>query len=127
MNEARVPWSTTFANIVLLAYWKMGDFKSIELLLFELGKRRVKLDLVTVGIVVDLSVAGFEGTAVFMYWKNNGFLDKPVEMKTDPLVHAAFGEGQFLRSCNEVMKHDTMIWSYQYLLEGVVKNQKTET
>ncbi|KAG2275291.1 hypothetical protein Bca52824_057846 [Brassica carinata] len=125
MNEATVPWSTTFANIVLLAYWKMGDFKSInELLLFELWKRRVKLDLVTVGMVFDLSVAGFEGTAVFMSWKKNGFLDKPVEMKTDPLVHAAFGEGQFLRSCKEVMKQESKSFTYQYLLEVVVKNQK---
>ncbi|CAN7066721.1 hypothetical protein IGI04_039576 [Brassica rapa subsp. trilocularis] len=125
MNEARVPWTTTFANILLLAYWKMGDFKSIkELLLFELWKRRVKLDLVTVGMVFDLSVAGFEGTAVFMSWKKNGFLDKPVEMKTDPLVHAAFGEGQFLRSCKEVMKQESKSLTYQYLLEVVVKNQK---
>ncbi|KAJ0267143.1 Pentatricopeptide repeat-containing protein [Hirschfeldia incana] len=128
MEQARVPWSTTFANIVLLAYWKMDDFKSIELLLFELGKRRVKLDLVTVGIVFDLSVAGgFDGTGVFMRWKKNGFLDKPVEMKTDPLVHAAFGEGQFLRICKKLMKHDSKTWTYQYLLEVVVKNLKTET
>ncbi|KAG2299293.1 hypothetical protein Bca4012_010863 [Brassica carinata] len=131
MKEARVPWSTTFANIVLLAYSKMGDFKSVELLLSELQRRKgVKLDLVTVGIVFDLSVAGFDGTAVFMRWKKSGFLDKPVEMKTDPLVHAAFGEGQFLRSCNEVMKQtleESKSWTYQYLLEVVVKNQKTET
>ncbi|CAH8336211.1 unnamed protein product [Eruca vesicaria subsp. sativa] len=128
MNEARVPWSTSFANIVLLAYSKMGDFKSVQLLLFELQRRGVKLDLATVGIVFDLSVAGFDGTAVFMSWKNNGFLDKPVEMKTDTLVHAAFGEGQFLRSCKEVMMKPSLEESksltYQYLLEVVVKNQK---
>ncbi|KAJ4873179.1 hypothetical protein Rs2_45158 [Raphanus sativus] len=110
MNEARVPWSTTFANIVLLAYCKMGDFKSIKLLLFELGRRRVKLDLVIVGIVFDLSVAGgFDGTGVFMSWKYNE---------------------QFLRSCNEVMnqtleKLESL--TYQYLLEVLVKNEKTET
>lgn len=132
-EAGRVPWSTSFANIVLLAYSKMGDFRSVELLLTQLQRRRsVKLDLVTVGIVFDLSVgvAGFDGTAVFMSWKKSGFLDKDAEMKTDPLVHAALGEGQFLRSCNEVMKQsleESKSWTYQYLLEVVVKNQKIET
>ncbi|KAJ4886411.1 hypothetical protein Rs2_26159 [Raphanus sativus] len=132
-EAGRVPWSTSFANIVLLAYSKMGDFRSVELLLSQLQRRRgVKLDLVTVGIVFDLSVgvAGFDGTAVFMSWKKSGFLDKDAEMKTDPLVHAALGEGQFLRSCNEVMKQsleESKSWTYQYLLEVVVKNQKIET
>uniref|UniRef100_A0A1J3IK26 Pentatricopeptide repeat-containing protein, chloroplastic n=1 Tax=Noccaea caerulescens TaxID=107243 RepID=A0A1J3IK26_NOCCA len=124
MEEARVPWNTTFANIALLAYSKMGDFKSIEMLLSELRRKHVKLDLVTVGIVFDLSEAGFDGTGVFMNWKKIGFLDKPVEMKTDPLVHAAFGKGQFLRSCEEVKNEQSKLWSYQYLMELVVKNQK---
>ncbi|KAG7615908.1 Pentatricopeptide repeat-containing protein chloroplastic [Arabidopsis thaliana] len=132
MEEARVPWNTTFANIALLAYSKMGDFTSIELLLSELRIKHVKLDLVTVGIVFDLSEARFDGTGVFMTWKKIGFLDKPVEMKTDPLVHAAFGKGQFLRSCEEVKNQslgtrdgESKSWTYQYLIELVVKNQKT--
>ncbi|CAH2079256.1 unnamed protein product [Thlaspi arvense] len=127
MEEARVSWNTTFANIVLLAYAKIGDFKSIELFLSDLRTKRVKLDLVTVGIVFDLSETGFDGTEVFMAWKKIGFLDKPVEMKTDLLVHAAFGKGQFLRSC-EKMKIQSLgkSWSYQSLMELVVKNQKTE-
>ncbi|CAH8336193.1 unnamed protein product [Eruca vesicaria subsp. sativa] len=49
------------------AYSKMGDFQSVELLLSELQRRRgVKPDLVTLGIVFDLSEAGFDGTGVFM-------------------------------------------------------------
>lgn len=124
MEEARVPWNTTFANIVLLAYSKMGDFKSVEMLISELRRKHVKLDLVTVGIVFDLSEAGFDGTGVFMNWKKIGFLDKPVEMKTDPLVHATFGKGQFLRSSEEMKNEESKSWSYQYLMELVVKNQK---
>lgn len=132
MEEARVPWNTTFANILLLAYSKMGHFKSIELFLNELRIKRVKLDLVTLGIIFDLSEAGFDGTGVFMTWKKIGFLDKPVEMNTDPLVHAAFGKGQFLRRCEEVKNQSLVMrgeeaksWTYQYLMELVVKNQKT--
>ncbi|ESQ56233.1 hypothetical protein EUTSA_v10027442mg [Eutrema salsugineum] len=133
MEEARVPWNATFANIVLLAYSKMGDFRSVELLLSELRTKHVKLDLVTVGIVLDLSVDGFDGTGVFMTWKKIGFLDKPVETKTDPLVHAAFGKGRFLRSCEEVKNQvlgtrveESKSWTYQYLMELVVKNQKNK-
>ncbi|XP_010440519.1 PREDICTED: pentatricopeptide repeat-containing protein At4g14190, chloroplastic-like [Camelina sativa] len=125
MKEARVTWNSTFANIVLLAYSKMGDFKSIELLLDELRTKRVKLDLVTVGIVYDLSEAGFDGTGVFITWKKIGFLDKPVEIKTDPLVHAAFGKGRFIRSCEEMIGEESTQWTYQNLMELVVKNQKT--
>ncbi|KAL1219284.1 Pentatricopeptide repeat-containing protein [Cardamine amara subsp. amara] len=132
MEEARVPWNTTFANIALLAYSKMGHFKSIELLLSELRRKHVKLDLVTVGIIFDLSESGFDGTRVFMTWKKIGFIDKPVEMKTDPLVHAAFGKGKFLRSCEEVQNQslgtrgkESKSWTYQYLMELVVNNQKT--
>ncbi|VVB01208.1 unnamed protein product [Arabis nemorensis] len=132
MEEARVSWNTTSANIALLGYSKMRDFKSIEWLLSELRTKHVKLDLVTVGIVFDLSEVGFDGTGVFMTWKKIGFLDKPVEMKTDPLVHAAFGKGKFLTRCEEVKNQslgtrdeESKSWTYQYLMELVVKHQKT--
>ncbi|CAN8324420.1 unnamed protein product [Cochlearia groenlandica] len=136
MEEARVPWNATFANIVLLAYTKMKDFKSIKVFLSELRKKHVKLDLVTVGIVFDLSKeAGFDATVVFVDWKKRGFLDKTAEIDTDPLVHAAFRKGRFLLSCEEVMNQslDTLSeesksWAYQYVMELVVKkNQKRVT
>ncbi|XP_010532713.1 PREDICTED: pentatricopeptide repeat-containing protein At4g14190, chloroplastic [Tarenaya hassleriana] len=131
MEEANVRWNTNFANIVLLAYSKIGNFKLVKSFLSEIRTRNVKPDLVTIGIIFDLTLEGFDGTGVFMTWKEMGFLDRPAEMNTDPLVLAAFGKGEFLGSCEEVFRcfdpaaKESKSWTYQYIMEVVVKHRKT--
>ncbi|KAF2318081.1 hypothetical protein GH714_041421 [Hevea brasiliensis] len=101
MEQAKVSWNVTFANIILLAYLKMKDFTHLRMLLSKLTNLHVEPDIVTVGILFDACDLGFHGTGILETWRRMGLLYRCVEMQTDPLVLTAFGKGQFLRRCEE--------------------------
>ncbi|KAK9283433.1 hypothetical protein L1049_011675 [Liquidambar formosana] len=130
MEVAKVSWNITVANIILLAYLKMKDFKHLRILLSELPTHRVKPDIVTVGILFDANRNGFDGTGALNSWRRMGFLAKTVEMNTDPLVLTAFGKGHFLRSCEEIYSslepkaREKKIWTYQSLIDLVFKQPR---
>ncbi|XP_057959348.1 pentatricopeptide repeat-containing protein At4g14190, chloroplastic isoform X1 [Malania oleifera] len=126
MEAAKVPWNISIANTILLAYLKIKDFKHLRILISDLPIRGVKPDIVTVGIIYDASMIGFDGTASLNAWRRMGFLDEVVEMNTDPLVLSAFGKGHFLVSCEEMYcsleaEARKRIWTYQMLINLVFK------
>lgn len=138
MQEAKVSWNVTVANIIMLAYLKMKDFTRLRALLSQLPSHHVKPDMVTVGILFDAITLGFDGTEIIETWRRMGHLYSVVEMKTDPLVLTAFGKGSFLRKCEEVYcsletrAREKKTWTYHNLI-GLVseyigrKPQKNET
>ncbi|XP_022869958.1 pentatricopeptide repeat-containing protein At4g14190, chloroplastic-like [Olea europaea var. sylvestris] len=127
MESHEVPWNATTANIISLAYLKMNDFKDLKVLLSELPSRYVKPDLVTVGVLFDACVLGFDGASVKSTWRKMGFLDDDVDMNTDSLVLSAFGKGQFLRSCEQMYRSLNVrsrakeAWTYGRLIGLVIE------
>ncbi|KAH7573366.1 hypothetical protein ACOSP7_006996 [Xanthoceras sorbifolium] len=128
MEESKVSWNVSVANIVLLAYLKMKDFKQLRVLLSELPIHRVRPDIVTVGVVFDASRFGFNETGALEMWKRIGILYESVKMNTDPLVLTAYGKGHFLRDCEEVFTSlgpyagEKRRWTYQNLIDLVMKH-----
>ncbi|KAL9332825.1 hypothetical protein ACSQ67_002435 [Phaseolus vulgaris] len=102
MQDAKINWNVAFANIIMLAYVKMKDFRHLRILLSQLRINRLGPDIVTIGIVLDASRIGFDGRGALESWRRMGYLDRVVELKTDSLVLTAFGKGHFLKSCEEV-------------------------
>lgn len=102
MRDAKVNWNVTVANIIMLAYVKMKDFRHLRILLSQLPIYRVRPDIVTIGILFDANRIGFDCNGAFETWKRLGYLYRVVEMNTDSLVLTAFGKGHFLKSCEEV-------------------------
>lgn len=132
MERAKVRWNVTTANIILLAYLKMKDLKHLRVLFSELPTRRVKPDIVTIGILFDARRIGFDGTGALEMWRRIGFLLETVEINTDPLVLTVYGKGHFLRYCEEVYSslepysREKNRCTYQNLVDLVIKhNGKT--
>jgi pentatricopeptide repeat protein len=127
MEEAKVSWDVTVANIIMLTYLKIKDFTHLRAFLSQLPSHRVKPDVVTVGILFDAISIGFDGTVALETWRRMGDLYRPVEMNTDPLVFAAFGKGHFLRTCEEVycslepQAREKRTWTYHSLIDLVLK------
>ncbi|CAK9139713.1 unnamed protein product [Ilex paraguariensis] len=130
MESEKVPWNVTVANIILLSYLKMRDFKRLKVVLSELRARYVKPDIVTVGILFDACTFGFDGTSVKSTWGRLGLFDEAVEMNTDALALTAFGKGNFLRSCKELYSsleakdQKKEVWTYRRLINLVFKRNK---
>ncbi|GMH20262.1 hypothetical protein Nepgr_022103 [Nepenthes gracilis] len=126
MEEARVPWNVTVANIVLLTCLKMKDFKCLKVMLMGIVGRRLEPDIITFGILYDAKAIGFHWSQTLKIWEKIGFLDGFVEMNTDPLVLSAFGKGGFLRILEE---RYTFLepqareekWTYRCLIEFVLR------
>lgn len=130
MEEERVPWSVTLINIVLLACLKMKDCKRLRILLSELPARNMKPDVVTVGVLLDLNKIGFDGIGTLHAWRRMRFLYGDVELRTDPLVLAAFEKGLFL-NCYEEIKSSLAPeassgkrWTYSSLINLVSETQE---
>ncbi|KAG2721032.1 hypothetical protein I3760_02G061900 [Carya illinoinensis] len=127
MEEAKVPWNVTVANIIMLAYLKIEDFTHLKSLLYQLPFLCVKPDIVTVGILFDAMMIGFEGAREVETWRSTGDLYRVVEMNTDPLVLTAFGKGRFLRNCEEVycslepQAREQQTWTYDSLIDLVLR------
>lgn len=125
MQEARVHWNVTVANIIMLAYVKMNDFKHLRVLLSQLPTHRVKPDMVTIGILFDAIRMGFDGSGTLESWRRMGYLYRVVEMKTDSLVLTAFGKGHFLKTCEDVYSslkpedRERRRWTYDGLIDLV--------
>lgn len=98
MESLGVPWNPTITNILALAYMKMRDFNQLKLLLLELPYRRVKPDIITLGILFDACLDGLDGTSVKKTWDKMRFFDSDLEIYTDSLVLAALGKGYFLKT-----------------------------
>ncbi|KAJ8774378.1 hypothetical protein K2173_011627 [Erythroxylum novogranatense] len=130
MEEARVSWSVTVANIVLLTYLKVKDFTHMRILLSRLSSYRVKPDIVTIGVLFDANSMGFDGARTLETWKRMGLLHKSAELNTDPLVLAAFGKVQFLRNCEEMYSslqpkdRNNKRWTYYDLIHLVTKHNE---
>lgn len=128
MEAEKVPWNITIANTILLAYLKMKDFTHLRILLSELPDRQLKPDMVSLGILSDANMIGFDGTSIVYAWRRLGLFDEAVEMNTDPLVLCAFGKGHFLRSCEdmycslEAEDRESKIWNYQTLINLLSKH-----
>ncbi|XP_014521738.1 pentatricopeptide repeat-containing protein At4g14190, chloroplastic [Vigna radiata var. radiata] len=122
MLDSKINWSVAVANIIMLAYVKMKDFRHLRILLSQLPIYRVRPDIVTVGIVMDASRIGFDGRGALESWRRMGYLDRVVELNTDSLVITAFGKGHFLKSCEEVYSslhpedRERKKWTYNDLI-----------
>ena len=129
MDEAEASWNVTIANVILLAYMKMKDFKHLRSLLSQLSSHQVRPDITTIGILFDAIKIGFDGAEVLETWRRMGFLYRAVEMNTDPLVLIAFGKGHFLRDCEEVYTslepkaREEKRWTYHNLIDLVIKHR----
>ncbi|KAF7837060.1 pentatricopeptide repeat-containing protein [Senna tora] len=125
MQEAKVHWNVTVANIIMVAYVKMNDFTRLRILLSQLPTHRVKPDIVTIGILFDATRMGFDGSGVLETWRRMGYLYRVVEIETDPLFLAAFGKGHFLKTCEEVYSslhpkdREKKTWTYDSLIDLV--------
>ena len=127
MRNAKVHWNVTTANIVMLAYVKMKDFKNLRIFLSLFPIYQVKPDVVTIGIVFDANRIGFDGSGALETWRRMGYLYRVIEMETDSLVLTAFGKGHFLKSCEEVYSslhpedRERKTWTYYDLIALVSK------
>ncbi|KAJ0093294.1 hypothetical protein Patl1_26189 [Pistacia atlantica] len=97
MEDAKVPWNVSIANIILVTHLKMKDFMHLKFLFSELPKLSVKPDIVTFGILFDARRFGFDETRILVMWRRIGLLDESVKIDTDPLVLTAYGKGSFLK------------------------------
>lgn len=128
MESTQVSWSVTVANIILLVYLKMKDFKQLSMVLSELPNRYVHPDIVTFGIVFDAHNDGFDWSSTLKSWRKYGYLKNGVEVNTDPLVFTAFGKGVFLttiegmNSLLEPEKRKEKRWTYDSLVDLVLKH-----
>ncbi|XWS09249.1 hypothetical protein CRYUN_Cryun40dG0069800 [Craigia yunnanensis] len=128
-DEAEASWNVTIANIILLAYMKMKDFKHLRNLLSQLPSHQVRPDITTIGILFDAIKIGFDGAEALETWRRMGLLYRAVEMNTDPLVLIAFGKGHFLRDCEEVYTslepkaREEKRWTYHHLIDLVIKHR----
>lgn len=133
MEEAGVPWSMTLANTVFLALLKMKDFKYLRTLLLQLPAEGLEPDIVTVGVLLDANRIGFDGFPILNAWRRMGFLDRDVEMETDPLVLTAFGKGHFLRRCEDIYysfeleNRAKTRWTYNTLIDSVSELWKADS
>ncbi|KAL1358219.1 pentatricopeptide repeat-containing protein At4g14190, chloroplastic [Arachis hypogaea] len=122
MRDAKVHWNVTTANIIMLAYVKMRDFKRLRILLSLFPMYRVKPDIVTVGILFDANRIGFDGSGTLEAWRRMRYHYRVVEMETDSLVLTAFGKGHFLKSCEEMYSslhpeyRERKTWTYHDLI-----------
>ncbi|KAG7025298.1 Pentatricopeptide repeat-containing protein, chloroplastic, partial [Cucurbita argyrosperma subsp. argyrosperma] len=129
MDKANEIWNATVANILLLAYLKMKDFKRLRTLFSEIRARHVKPDIVTIGILLDANNKSFDGTRILEAWKRMNLLSRAVEINTDSLVLAAFGKGRFLKDCEEayasleLVGRESKVWTYEELIDLVYENQ----
>ncbi|KAE8658432.1 Pentatricopeptide repeat-containing protein [Hibiscus syriacus] len=129
MDEAKASWNVTIANIILLAYLKMKDFKHLRSLLSQLQSHRVRPDITTIGILIDAIERGFDGSETLETWRKMGLLHRAVELKTDSLVLAAFGKGHFLRDCEAIYTslepeaRDKKRWTYHILIDLVTRHK----
>lgn len=131
MDKANEIWNVTVANIILLAYLKMKDFKRIRTLFSEIRARRVKPDILTIGILLDANNKRFDGIRTLEAWRRMNLLSRAVEMNTDSLVLAAFGKGYFLKNCEEAYANaflepkekENKIWTYEELIDLVFEKQ----
>ncbi|KAJ0092837.1 hypothetical protein Patl1_26124 [Pistacia atlantica] len=126
MEDARVPWNVSIANIILFSHLKMKDFMHLKLLFSELPKLGVKPDIVTFGILFDARRFGFDETRILVVWRRIGLLDESVQIDTDPLVLTAYGKGNFLKSFEEVYASlnpnaREKKWTYRSLIDLLVK------
>ncbi|KAL2463394.1 Pentatricopeptide repeat-containing protein [Forsythia ovata] len=130
MESHEVPWNATIANIISLAYLKMKDFNHLKVLLSELPSRYVKPDLITVGVLFDACILGFDGASVKSTWRKMGFFNDDVDMNTDTLVLTAFGKGQFVRHCEQMYRslniksRTEKAWTYGRLVSLVIEQNK---
>ncbi|KAF8393960.1 hypothetical protein HHK36_020162 [Tetracentron sinense] len=128
MDMVKFSWNITVANIILLAYLKMKDFRKFDILLSDLRTRYIKPDIVTVGVLFDAITGGYDGTRALETWRKMGLLDGAGEMNTDPLVLTAFGKGRFLRSCEEMYSslgpkaREKKVWTYHDLIDLVFEH-----
>lgn len=130
MEEANVPWDATVGNILLLAYLKMKDLKVFKIIHSQFPSRYVVPDVVTLGILFDANGNGFDRFRALESWKVHGFLDRVVEMNTDPLVLVAFGKGRFLTMVEETYSslepqaRKEKRWTYQNLIDFVLRAEE---
>ncbi|KAG4376956.1 hypothetical protein AAZX31_18G003200 [Glycine max] len=131
MRDAKVNWNVTVANIIMLAYVKMKDFRHLKILLSQLPIYRVQPDIITIGILFDATRIGFDGSGALETWRRMGYLYRVVEIKTDSLVLTAFGKGHFLKSCEEVYSslhpedRKRKTWTYHDLIALLSKHTGT--
>ncbi|XP_022150398.1 pentatricopeptide repeat-containing protein At4g14190, chloroplastic [Momordica charantia] len=131
MDKANEIWNVTVANIILLAYLKMKDFKRLRMSFSEMRERHVKPDIVTIGILLDANNKGLNGTGTLEAWRRMNLLSRAVEMNTDSLVLAAFGKGNFLKKCEETYAalepkdRENKIWTYEGLIDLVLEKGET--
>ncbi|KAK1259399.1 Pentatricopeptide repeat-containing protein [Acorus gramineus] len=133
MEAVKFRQSISFVNTIALAYLKMKDFRNLDDLLSQLGAWDLKPDIVTVGVIFDAVLEGYDGKRAFETWRRKKFLKKQVEMRTDPLVLTAFGKGSFLRSCEEFYSSigskamKKKVWTYNDLISFVSKTKVAHT
>nr|XP_043611038.1 pentatricopeptide repeat-containing protein At4g14190, chloroplastic [Erigeron canadensis] len=123
MEYKKVKWSVTIANIMLFAYAKMKDFERFDVVLLEMADRKVKPDIVTCGILSDAHGWAVDRAGELGSWRKMGFFRDVVELKTDPLVLAAFGKGDFLKTVEELDQIKSKDWTYEHLIKTVNQHQ----
>lgn len=131
MEDAKVPWNISIANIILLTFLKKKDFTRLKLLIFELPNHGVKPDIVTFGILFDARSFGFDVTGILVMWRRIGLLDESVDVNTDPLVLTAYGKGDFLQSLEDLYvsldpSAREKSWTYQNLIDLLEKQNRRQ-
>lgn len=130
MDAAKVEFNITFANILGLFYLKTRDFRALDGTFSRVETHNLIPDMVTFGILFDACKIGYSGTRVLEAWKRNCYLEREVEMDTDPLVLAAFGKGSFIMNCEKTYSSlkskgkERKLWTYGNLISLVFGGAK---
>lgn len=69
MEKAKVQWSVTVMNVILLFYLKMRDFTQLGVTFSDFPRRQVRPDIVTVGILYDAHNVGFDWSFTLKTWR----------------------------------------------------------
>lgn len=132
MDAVKVGFDITSTNILGLFYLKIKDFKALDGALSRVEAHGLKPDMVTFGILFDACKIGYSGTGMLEVWKRNCYLEREVEMNSDPLVLAAFGRGPFIRNCEKAYTSlrskakEKKVWTYGNLISLVFGGAKGE-
>eukprot|EP01018_Ginkgo_biloba_P035421 Gb_17788 [translate_table: standard] len=129
MRSAKFTPNVTTINILALTYLKMKNFTSLNHVAYQIHSLHICPDLVTIGAFIDGCMSGWDGLPVLEDWNRMQMFQCPVEVKTDPVVLAALGKGNFHTSCEQAFlsldlaAETSKDWTYTDLIRLYFRNE----
>lgn len=95
MDKAKVPWSVTVMNIILLFYLKMRVFTQLGLTFSDFARKHVRPDIIKVRILYDAHNVGLDWSFTLKTWRKYGYLENSVGSEDRSARFFCVWEGAF--------------------------------